>query len=63
MYQNKAAIDATALANGGAAFASADYWSSSESSSFIAWDQYFYGGGQTNYVKFSALYVRAVRAF
>ena len=32
MYQNKATIDATATSNGGSGFASAYYWSSTESS-------------------------------
>ncbi|MDA0196386.1 MAG: hypothetical protein O2887_17065 [Bacteroidetes bacterium] len=46
MYQNKAAIDATATTNGGSAFASAGYWSSSEFDSFFAWLQAFYIGSQ-----------------
>jgi hypothetical protein len=39
------------------------YWSSSELSAGSAWDQDFSGGGQTNYNKGNALYVRPVRAF
>ncbi len=44
-------------------FASAYYWSSSESSSSIAWTQYFGSGYQGGYYKGNADYVRAVRAF
>ncbi len=44
-------------------FASNVYWSSTETSSSDAWDQYFYTGLQTNYDKNNTYYVRAVRAF
>ena len=45
-------------------FASADYWSSTESSNYYAWLQYFYAGGaQGNYDKYYTGYVRAIRAF
>ena len=63
MYQNKATIDATAGVNGGSGFASAFYWSSSESNSNSAWLQYFDGGFQRDYGKNLTYYVRAVRAF
>ena len=43
MYENKATIDATAVANGGSAIPSswAVYWSSTEESSTAAWAQAF----------------------
>lgn len=64
MYINKAAIDATAIANGGAAFASANYWSSSEYSNHTAWEQNFNSGNQYHdYGKGNPNRVRAVRAF
>ena len=44
-------------------FASAYYWSSSESSKFNAGVQTFANGTQTNLSKNNAYYVRAVRAF
>jgi hypothetical protein len=44
-------------------FADDYYWSSSESSSYYAWVQYFYNGYQTNYYKGYNERVRAVRAF
>ncbi len=44
-------------------FASDSYWSSSEASSFNAWDQYFYDGAQYDYSKSGDRLVRAVRAF
>ena len=45
-------------------FASAYYWSSSESATYLAWSQYFASGGyhSTN-AKYLPNYVRAVRAF
>ena len=63
MYQNKATIDATAGANGGSGFASAYYWSSTESSSNFAWSQFFGDGFQSNDSKMNIDRVRAVRAF
>jgi len=39
------------------------YWSSSESSAYSAWSQYFYDGNQYGYSKYATIYVRAVRAF
>jgi hypothetical protein len=55
LYLNKTAV-------GG--FAAADYWSSSETSAYYAWSQYFVSGAQylANF-KFSNFRVRAVRAF
>ena len=63
MYQNKATIDATAGANGGSGFASAYYWSSTEGSSYSAWEQYFGNGNQGWQNKGYTFRVRAVRAF
>ena len=63
MYQNKATIDATALANGGSGFASNWYWSSTEGENNRAWLQDFSSGNQFNYFKVSNNRVRAVRAF
>jgi hypothetical protein len=54
LYINKSAI-------GG--FASAYYWSSSESTTNDAWVQYFASGGQVGSSKSNPPYVRAVRAF
>ncbi len=64
MYQNKAVIDATAIINGGVAFVSTYYWSSSEYGNLRAWVQYFADGNQY-YPSKSHLTprVRAVRAF
>ncbi len=63
MYQNKAAIDAAAIANGGTAFAVDTYWSSSESHSLTALVQYYFNGFQFNLSKELPSRVRAVRAF
>jgi hypothetical protein len=63
MYQNKATIDATAGANGGSSFASAYYWSSTETSNGYAWGQLFDSGFQSSLSKLSTYYVRAIRAF
>ena len=54
LYAQKAAV-------GG--FASFYYWSSTESSEYNAWGQYFDDGLQHDYGKHSLGYVRAVRAF
>jgi len=54
IYSNKGLI-------GG--FAAAGYWSSSENSYLVAWFQLFNDGSQSSHGKFSAYYVRAVRAF
>ena len=63
MYQNKATIDATAGVNGGSGFASAYYWSSTESNNFNAWIQYFDLGFQYYGDKNYPYRLRAVRAF
>ena len=54
LYQNRVAV-------GG--FASAYYWSSTESSSGNAWLQYFVNGAQYNPNKIDSRRVRAIRAF
>lgn len=43
------------------AFASFNYWSSTESGSTTAWGQYFGSGGQNGNAKGGSVYVRAVR--
>jgi len=63
MYQKKASIDATAGANGGSAFASKNYWSSTEVDSDYACGQSFDGGKQNMDSKRSSSMVRAIRAF
>ena len=66
MYQNKATIDGTATAgtNGGSGFASASYWSSTESNGSSPWIQYFGSNIFQNSInKSNARRVRAVRAF
>ena len=64
MYMNKAAIDATAIANGGSAFASSYYWSSSEFNNLTsAWYQHFNNFYQNYFSKSYPTNVRAVRAF
>lgn len=63
MFQNKAAIDATATANGGTAFVSANYWSSTEVETYYAWLQDFIVGIQDLYWVDDTHRVRAVRAF
>ena len=63
MFQNKVTIDATATANGGAAFAGFSYWSSTEDNSGDAWGQGFISGSQISVGKDFTFYVRAVRAF
>ena len=63
MYQNKAIIEASAISNGGSAFATYYYWSSSEFDFYNAWEQYFNDGYQSINYKFSTYNIRAVRAF
>ena len=67
VYLNKSYIDSTALSNGGAAFTTSYYWSSSESESKHdydpSWGQYFGNGFQYGYDKSSTCGVRAIRAF
>ena len=63
MYQNRATINATAAANGGSAFASATYWSSTEGDSDHAWGRGLTSGAQYFNFKNGTFRVRAVRAF
>ena len=65
MYTNRATINTTAAANSGSNFStnSNSYWSSTESGSSNAWQQYFGNGYQRNYNKSTTNPVRAVRAF
>lgn len=63
MYQNKTVIDATATANGGTAFVSTNYWSSTENSSDNAWYQGFYSDYQSYNPKNNLCKVRAIRSF
>ncbi len=64
MYQNKATIDATAVANGGSSFASVYYWSSTEHNISSVWVQIFDSGMHGNSSKNTTTNrVRAVRAF
>jgi hypothetical protein len=63
MYQNRAAINATALANGGSAFANSAYWSSTELDASNAWYFFFSHGFTSFYNKTGPLRVRAIRAF
>ena len=64
MYLNKAIIDSTAIANGGAAFCDLIvYWSSSENDSICAWVREFFTGGQGIFIKDQPHIFRAVRAF
>ena len=63
MYQNKATIDSTALANSGSAFAGVYYWSSTENNNNNAWKQNFNNGNQNNNNKNNTNRVRAVRDF
>jgi len=63
MYQNKAAINATASENGGTDFVSTYYWSSSEYDIDNARYQYFTNGSDSFDLKRNLRRVRAVRAF
>ena len=56
LYKQKVAVGV----NG---FGSGVYWSSTESSSGYAWDQFFSNGGQLPTVTSTAMLVRAIRAF
>jgi hypothetical protein len=64
MYDNKAIINTTALANGGSAFTSDFYWSSNpHTTNYKAWGRDF-GTGQASYVDRADWHrVRAIRAF
>jgi hypothetical protein len=64
MYINKTAINNTATANGGSAFTSEWYWSSTESEIQHAWAQRFSDAIQSWTLKFYPFsHVRAIRAF
>jgi hypothetical protein len=64
MYQNRVTINSTATANGGSAFGSNWFWSSTEGDYTVAWTQYFDDGRQAiNYKLNITDHVRAVRAF
>lgn len=64
IYQQKATINATAVANGGIAINSGIYWSSTEIDSQFAWSYNLGNGTPFNiFNKESAHSVRAVRAF
>jgi hypothetical protein len=64
LYNNRLAINATAVANGGTAFAAAPYyWSSSEGDFYDAWQQMFGNGSQSDHAKSDTCLVRAVRLF
>ena len=63
MYTNSAAIDSTAIANGGSAFTTNYYWSSSEYSNNWSRILHFNSGYQGWDSKAWNNYVRAVRAF
>jgi len=63
MYQNKLIINATSIANGGNAFASLPYWTSTENNNTTAWYLHFANSfiGVGN--KYNIYRVRAIRAF
>ena len=63
MYTQKSAINAAATANGGVAFATNVYWSSTENSFNSAWLQGFSSGNQNNVSKSLTYFLRSVRAF
>ena len=64
MYLTKIIIDAIATVNGGSAFTTNEYWSSTENSTYSAFSQSFSSGTQYTKSKINyELYVRAVRAF
>jgi hypothetical protein len=64
MYENRAAINAAAIANGGTAFANEIYWTSRETTSTRAWNLNFSTGSSSSLgAKSAERRVRAVRAF
>jgi hypothetical protein len=64
IYNNRAIIDETAIANGGSALTNQKYWSSTRNSSgTAAWLHSFYSGVQSVSSKNSANKVRAIRSF
>ena len=64
LYINRAAINTTAVANGGSSFNDGlYYWSSSEWSSGAAWSRLFSNGVEYNLAKFYGFNIRAIRTF
>lgn len=64
IYQNRAIINATALAHSGEALiATAVYWTSTEISSTAAWGVDFYNQSTNTYSKLNKFLVRPVKAF
>ena len=63
IYKNKDVINITAINNGGSAFPSRWYWSSTQDGGLVAWLQDFTDGSQDWFTKAYTLCVRAVRAF
>lgn len=63
MFSKKSTIDATALANGGAAFTNDVYWSSTESSNDKAWTVNMGSGGISESSKAYSHKVRAIKKF
>jgi sialidase-1 len=64
MWKNRAAINRTALANGGRAFKSDGfYWSSNEYTDNLSWIQLFHSVNKTYFFKSDPARVRAVRSF
>ncbi len=63
MYQNKATIDATAIANSGTALDNNSYWSSFESGTNLAWSLNFINGSVKTTDREVFYPVRSIRAF
>jgi hypothetical protein len=65
MFQNKAIINSTAIANSGENFEEGIYWSSTETAASIGtvYCQYFTSGVQFDQSKDNQYHVRAIRAF
>jgi len=64
MYQNKAIIDATAVAHGGTALVASYYWSSTEASFYYEAREIDFSDGYVDSAsKYAKLHVRAIRAF
>ena len=64
IYENKAIVDDTAVANGGALLQNTNYWSSSHQLSNTVWIQSFGNGGSQSGNSYDASnHDRAIRAF
>jgi hypothetical protein len=63
MYINRTAINATAAAHGGTAFANAHYWTSTEHSALEAFSLNYVNGSQIRSLKTKNCSVRAIRSF